>query len=114
VSQRDYVLISGVVGIRKKVRNEGEDFGRDLVDRCNPVSPRPNQAEDLESLLFENIELEYNARQSRLSCSVVRSLDLSLAQDRRCPANSNFSLQFDLFDYSRRTSRHKPHIVGLP
>ena len=48
-----------------KVWKESEDFGRNLVDWCDAVSPGPNQVEDLESISFENIELECKLRQSQ-------------------------------------------------
>jgi len=41
-----------------KVRDESEDFEREPVDWRNPISPGPNQVEDLESVLLENIKLE--------------------------------------------------------
>jgi len=45
MSQCDKVLIS-LVRI-PKVRNEGEDFRRDLADWCERVLQNSNQAEDL-------------------------------------------------------------------
>ena len=38
-------------------RTPAEDFGRNLVDRCDPVSPGRNQVEDIESIMFKNIKL---------------------------------------------------------
>jgi hypothetical protein len=64
VGQSDYVSVSVVVALVPKVRNESEDFGRDPVDWCYPVPPGPNQVEDLESILLENVKLKCNARQS--------------------------------------------------
>ena len=61
MGQRDDVLVS-LVRITK-VRNEREDFGRDLVDRCEFVLPNTNQAEDLESVLLEDVDLEHIAHQ---------------------------------------------------
>ena len=54
----DQVSISVVIVLIPKVRNESEDFGRDPVDWCHPVSPEPNQVEDLKSFLLENVELK--------------------------------------------------------
>ena len=48
------VATSAVVVLVPKVWNESEDFGRDLVDRCESVPPGPNQAEDF---LSQNVEL---------------------------------------------------------
>jgi len=57
-SQCDDVLIS--LARIPKVRNEGEDFRRDLVDLCELVLPNVrNQAEDLESISLENVDLEH-------------------------------------------------------
>ena len=61
MSQCDNVLVS--VAHVPKVWNESEDFGRDLVDRREYVSPNANQAEDLEGVLFEGVELKVNAYQ---------------------------------------------------
>jgi hypothetical protein len=58
--------------LRPKVRNGCEDFGRDPVDWCGPVPPEPNQAEDLESFLLENVELIGNMHQSQ-SLRPIRS-----------------------------------------
>ena len=55
-----------------EVRNEGEDLRRDLVDRCEYILPNANQAEDLESVLLENIDLENFAHQ-------LKSTSISLA-----------------------------------
>ena len=41
-----------------EVRNESEDFRWDLVDWCEAVSPGSNQAEDLENVLLESVELK--------------------------------------------------------
>lgn len=62
MGQRDYILIS--VFRIPKVRDESEDFGGDPVDRCDHVFPGPDQAEDLGSVLLENVQLKYNACQS--------------------------------------------------
>jgi len=40
-----------------KVRKESKNLGRDPVDRRDAVLPGPNQFEDLESVLLENVEL---------------------------------------------------------
>lgn len=56
MSQRDYVLIS-VVHI-PEIWNESEDVRRDLVDWGMSVPPRPDQVEDLESLLLKHVDLE--------------------------------------------------------
>ena len=51
------VSISVVVVLIPEVRNEGEDFWRDPVDWREPIPTGPNQVEDLESILLENVEL---------------------------------------------------------
>jgi hypothetical protein len=56
-------LVSVVVVLIPKVRDDGEDFGRDPVDWRNLVPPEPNQVEDLESVFLENVELKYNNHQ---------------------------------------------------
>ena len=61
MSQRNKVLVSFVR--IPKVRDEGEDFGRDLVDWCEHVLPNANQAEDLKSVLLENTDLEHAKHQ---------------------------------------------------
>ena len=48
-----------------KVWKEGEDFRRELFDRCDLVPPELNRVGDLESILFDDIELEYGMRQSQ-------------------------------------------------
>ena len=53
---RNQVLVSDAP--IPKVRDKGEDLGRDSVDWCDCVSPRSNQMKDLESVLVENTELE--------------------------------------------------------
>lgn len=58
----------------QKVWNESEDLGRDLVDGCDSVPPRPDQQEDIEGVLLESVKLEYNARQpqsTRPFCSLI-------------------------------------------
>jgi len=57
VCQRDNVFVSIAVLVQK-VRKESEDLRRDPVDGCDGVLPRPNQLEDLESVLLENVELK--------------------------------------------------------
>ena len=42
------------------VWDESEDFGRDLVDWSECVLHGPNETEDFRSLLFENIDLEWD------------------------------------------------------
>jgi len=95
-----------------KVRNESEDFGRDLVDWCDRVSPEPNQVEDLESVLLENVELEYNKYQSHVH--FVHSFDLRIIRSRRGPANSNLSSLHSVFHRSKHTSPEKPHLARFP
>jgi len=56
------------------VRNESEDFRRDPVDWCDRVPPGPNQAEDLESILFESVEPKYDPRQSQPARSFIHCL----------------------------------------
>jgi hypothetical protein len=56
-------LVSVVVVLIPKVRDDGEDFGRDPVDWRNLVPPEPNQVEDLESVFLENVELKCNNHQ---------------------------------------------------
>jgi hypothetical protein len=46
---------------------QNEDFRGDPAHGCEPVSPRLNEVEDLESVLPENINLEYNTRQSQFT-----------------------------------------------
>jgi len=53
---RDYVLISSAR--IPKVREEGKDLGRDSVDWYSCVPPGPNQLEELENVLLEDIELK--------------------------------------------------------
>ena len=55
MSQRNQVLV--FAGRLPGVRNKSEDFGWDLVDWCKAVLPIPNQAEDLEGVLFESVDL---------------------------------------------------------
>jgi len=88
VGQCDDIFVS-VVYV-PEVRNEGKDFGGDLVDWCQPVCPEPNKAENLNSVLFEGVELEHYARQSRSMRSVLLS-NLSLAKGRHEPAKSHIS-----------------------
>ena len=49
----------------QKVRKEGEDFWRNLVDWCDAIPPGSNKEEDFESALLENVKLKYNAHQSQ-------------------------------------------------
>jgi len=61
--QRDYISVSIVAHVPivvrvEMVRNESEDLRRDLVDWRDAVPPGPNQVEDLERVLLENIELD--------------------------------------------------------
>jgi len=44
----------------QKVWNESEDFGRDLVDRSDPVPPGPDQLKDIEKVLLDDVELKFN------------------------------------------------------
>ena len=46
------------VGRFPEVRDKSEDFRWDPVDWRKAVPPGPNQAEDLECVLLENVELE--------------------------------------------------------
>ena len=55
MGQRDYVFIS--VPQIPEIRDEGEDFWRDPADRGEAVLPGPNETEDLESVLLENLNL---------------------------------------------------------
>jgi len=54
-----------------KVRNEGENFGRDLVDWRDPVPPGPNQLVDLENVSLEDIELKCDTRKSQYKCMLL-------------------------------------------
>ena len=61
--QRDHISVPIVVFV-PKVWKESEDLGRDPVDGSDAVLPGPNQFEDLESVLLENVELnKYNTHQ---------------------------------------------------
>jgi len=62
VGQCDYVSVF-IASFAPKVRKESEDFGRDLVDWCGRVPPGPNEAENLDCVLFKNIELKDDAYQ---------------------------------------------------
>ena len=53
-----------------EVWNESEDLGGDAVDRGKPVSPGSNQADDLESILSERVDLEYDGRKLQSTCLV--------------------------------------------
>jgi len=77
MGERDYVFVPIAV-LAPKVRNETKDFRRDLANWCNPVPPGPNEVEDFESVLFNDIELKYNMNQSQCSCPFVHSFHLSL------------------------------------
>ena len=48
-----------------KIRNEGENFGRNPVDWRDTVPPGLNQLVNLENASFEDIELKYDTRQSQ-------------------------------------------------
>ena len=61
VCQRDHISVPIVVFV-PKVWKESEDLWRDPVDRRDVVLPGPNQAEDLESVLLENIKLKYSCQ----------------------------------------------------
>ena len=61
MSQCDYV--STPVARTPEVRKESEEFRRESVDRRDRVPPRPDEVEDLESALLENVELKHNMRQ---------------------------------------------------
>ena len=52
------------------VWNEGENFGRNLVDWSESILQGPNQAEDVEGILLKNINLKYvkNQLPSRHPC----------------------------------------------
>jgi len=56
MGQRDHIFVP-VVRI-PEVWDESEDFGRDAVDRSELVPPGPDQAEDFESVLLEDVELK--------------------------------------------------------
>ena len=57
----DQVFIS--VAHTPEIGNEGEDFGRDPVDWGEPVLQEPNQAEDLESIQLEIVNLIHDTSQ---------------------------------------------------
>ena len=63
MGQRDDVFVS-VVHV-PEVRDKSENFGGDPVDWCQPIFPEPNDAENLDSVLLEDVELEHDARQSQ-------------------------------------------------
>jgi len=72
MSQRDDVLVS--VARIPKVWNEGEDFGRDLVDRCKYVFTNANHAEQLGSTLLGSVGLDhitYQLQSARPFCWFV-------------------------------------------
>ena len=75
MGQWDDVLIS--LARIPKVRNKAEDFGRDLVDWCELVPPNTNQAEDLESVLLENVDLEHIMYQLKSTGPLCWSFNLS-------------------------------------
>jgi len=50
----DHISVSEVH--MPKVRNQSENFGRGPIDWGKSVSPGPNQAGDLESILFKNVK----------------------------------------------------------
>ena len=87
------MTMTNLVGrIGTVVRNESEDFGRDLVDQWGHIPPVPNQVEDLKGVLLENIELKYNVCQPQPVRQFVHALNLFLVWDRRdSAASSNFS-----------------------
>jgi len=64
------------------VRNESEDFRRDLVDRGKPVLQAPNLAEELESALLEIVDLK-NGRRVTSQPPFAREIR-SLAQPQPC------------------------------
>jgi len=77
VGQRDYTFVF-IVGLAPKVRKDGEDLGRDLVDWRDAVLPGPNQVEDLESVSLKNVDLDRcNTYQSQ-STRPFRSFNLGL------------------------------------
>lgn len=55
MSQCDHASLSDV--LVPEIRNESEDFRRDLVDCDEPVPLGSNQTEDLQSIPFESINL---------------------------------------------------------
>jgi len=57
MAQCDHTAIAGAR--IQKVRDESEDFGRNTVDRCKPVSQRFDEPEDLYSVLLEVIDLRH-------------------------------------------------------
>jgi len=67
MGERDYASIS--LACIPKVRDDSEDFGRDLVDWCGHVS--------LESVSLENVDLEYVTHQLQSSVHFVGSSNLS-------------------------------------
>ena len=71
VGQRDEVSISPAQV--PATRNESKDFWRDPIDWGERVLQGPNQAEDLERVPLENVDLKYDMNQP-LSTPYVRSL----------------------------------------
>ena len=66
MSQCDRCSVSDV--LVPEIRNESEDLERDLVDRCEPVPPIPDEAEDFKSVLLENVDLEDGTCKPLLIC----------------------------------------------
>ena len=54
----DYAVISPL----PEVRNDREDFWRDPADRSEAIPPGPNETEDLECVLLEDLNLKYGVR----------------------------------------------------
>ena len=73
MGQCDWFAIFGVVCVLRipKIRKESEEFWREAVDWCEAVDPGPNQAEDLESVLLQNVDLKFDVGQSRLYVSIL-------------------------------------------
>ena len=63
MSQCDHLAFGVVVILIPEVRDEGQDFGRDLVDRNQRVPPRPNQAEDFQGILLKDGDLKHSTPQ---------------------------------------------------
>ena len=66
MSQCDRGSVSDV--LVPEIWNENEDLWRDLVDQREPVSPVPDEAEDLKSVLLENANLEEEMCKRLLVC----------------------------------------------
>ena len=68
----------GFVARPPGVRDDREDLGRELVNWGEPVLQGPNETEDFESVLLENIDLKYDTRQPTSRARYTRLSHLSL------------------------------------